>query len=190
MWSQRGDHVRGSRAKYWCKSRETDPNLSSQTQQLSEYPVCWAPGYFCCIAAEVFGFKCFSLKMHSNPFTKGIDSVPLKYVNRNLRAGHHCITVEFFLKNMTRNAVLIKATLIPWEAKSEVNVPLIGGSMCLYFSWRSKYKLALNAFLTCLTAGNIPELIFTISIPDEHTFCVIFSLMGATFSQINGKVIL
>lgn len=67
--------------------------------------------------------------MHTNPSTQGIDSAPLKYVNRNSRAGHHCITIEFFLKNTTRNAVLIKATLIPQEAKSEVKVPLTGGNV-------------------------------------------------------------
>ena len=62
--------------------------------------------------------------------------------------------------------------------------------MCHYLSWLSKFKLAFNPFLICLTAANIADLIFAISIPDGHDFSVIFSLMAAPFSQINGKVIL
>lgn len=60
--------------------------------------------------------------------------------------------------------------------------------MCLYLSWRSRFKLAFNVFLICLTAANISELILAISITDEHHLDVIVSLMVATFSQINGKV--
>lgn len=56
--------------------------------------------------------------------------------------------------------------------------------MCLYLSWWSKFQLAVNAFLICLTAAGISELISAISITDGNDFNAIFSLM---VSQMNGK---
>ena len=56
--------------------------------------------------------------------------------------------------------------------------------MCLYLSWWSKFQLAVNAFLICLTAAGISELISAIPITDGNDFNAIFSLM---VSQMNGK---
>lgn len=62
--------------------------------------------------------------------------------------------------------------------------------MYLRHSWQSECKLAFNAFLICLTAANVSELILAIFITDGHDFNVMFSLMVSAFSQINGKVTL
>lgn len=57
--------------------------------------------------------------------------------------------------------------------------------MCLYLSWWSKFQLAVNAFLICLTAAGISELISAISITDGNDFNAIFSLMVSQMNENN-----